>query len=156
VGALLHDMGISILHRYFNPEFRRIVEMAREMKMPFLEAEESVLGVTHADVGGWLAARWNLPDHLIEAMSLHHAPASATINPDLVALVHCADVFVNRIQPEPIEFDSGLEFDQDALGRLRLMDPAVLEGYVNGYKEMFSREIEEATTRAASMSSMSQ
>ena len=141
VGALLHDMGISILHRYFNSEFRRIVDIAREMKLTFLEAEESVLGVTHAEVGGWLAARWNLPDHLIESLSFHHTPGNATINPDLVALVHCADVFVSRIHHQPIEFDNGIQFDPGALARLRLMDSTILEEYIMDYKEIFSGDI---------------
>ena len=151
VGALLHDMGISILHRYFNADFRRIVEIAREMNLTFVESEESVLGVTHAEVGGWLAERWNLPDHLIEAIALHHTPGNATINPDLVALVHCADVFVNRIQQQPIEFDSGIEFDPGALARLRLMDSTVLEEYITDYKKILSSDIETATAHAASL-----
>jgi len=40
VGGLLHDMGISVLHRYFKSEYRRIVEIARESELTFLEAEE--------------------------------------------------------------------------------------------------------------------
>jgi HD-like signal output (HDOD) protein len=145
VGGLLHDMGISILHRYFNPEFKRIVDIVRETNLTFLEAEESVLGVTHADIGGWLAARWNLPDHLIEALSLHHVPANATHNPDLVAIIHCADVFVSRINEQPIEFDRGIQFDQEALARLRLTDPATLEEHISNYRQIISSDIEAVT-----------
>jgi HD-like signal output (HDOD) protein len=61
VGGLLHDMGVSVLHRYFKSEHKRIIEIIRDTDLTALEAEESVLGVTHADVGGWLAERWNLP-----------------------------------------------------------------------------------------------
>jgi len=81
VGGLLHDMGVSVLHRYFKSEYRRIVEIARESELTFLEAEESVLSVTHAEVGGWLAERWNLPRHLVQAISLHHTPAKAESKP---------------------------------------------------------------------------
>jgi putative nucleotidyltransferase with HDIG domain len=146
VGGLLHDMGISILHRYFNNEFRRIVDIVRETNLTFLEAEESVLGVTHAEVGGWLATRWNLPDHLIEALSLHHTPGAASLNPDLVALIHCADVLVGKLAGKPIEFDNGIEFDADALVRLRLADPVTLEEYIANYREIIAGDIESVTT----------
>jgi HD-like signal output (HDOD) protein len=147
VGGLLHDMGISILHRYFNNEFRRIMDIARETDLTFLEAEESVLGVTHAEVGGWLAARWNLPDHLIEALSFHHVPGNATLNPDLVAIIHCADVFVSKINELPIEFDKGIQFDQEALARLRLTDPETLDEYLANYKQIISSDLEAVTAK---------
>lgn len=146
VGGLLHDMGISIIHRYFNNDFKRIVEIARETNLSFLEAEESVMGVTHAEVGGWLAERWNLPDHLIEAVSLHHVPEQATRNPDLVAIIHCADVLVGRIKDQSVEFDKGVQFSPEALGRLRLSDPVVLEEYVTNYRQIISSDIEAVTS----------
>jgi putative nucleotidyltransferase with HDIG domain len=148
VGGLLHDMGITILHRYFTNEFTRIVGIVRETDLTFLEAEESVLGVTHADVGGWLATRWNLPDHLIEVLATHHAPDRAVHNPDLVALVHCADVLVGKINNEQIEFDRGVDFHPDALARLRLGNPATLDEYVTKYRGLLAADIEAATTFA--------
>ncbi len=145
VGGLLHDMGISVLHRYFKNEYKRIVEISRETDLTFLEAEESVLGVTHADVGGWLAERWNLPDHLVEAISLHHAPDKATRNLDLVALIHCADVFSNRMMERGVEFDKGLDFHPDALARLQLNDPNVVSEYIAKYTSIVQSDIEQVT-----------
>ncbi len=145
VGGLLHDMGISVLHRYFTNEFQRAIDITRETDLTMLEAEESVLGVTHADVGGWLAERWNLPDHLIEAIACHHTPSKAEINPDLVALVHCADAMSQQIGSGPVEFDKGTEFDPSALERLRLSDPQILSGYVETYGEVLRADIEQVT-----------
>ncbi len=143
VGGLLHDMGVSILHRYFHSEFKRIVDIARETDLTFLEAEESVLGVTHADIGGWLAERWNLPDHLIEAITLHHTPTKAERNADLVALIHCADVFSGRIEGHAVEFDKGLDFDQEALERLHLDDPQLLSEYISNYAAAVKADMEQ-------------
>jgi HD-like signal output (HDOD) protein len=144
VGGLLHDMGISVMHRYFNNEFKRIVDIARESDLTFMEAEESVLGVTHADIGSWLAERWNLPDHLVEGVLLHATPSKAEKNPELVAIIHCADVFAARINGGPVEFDKGVDFDQKALERLRLDDPNVLDEYVKTYSEVINADIREA------------
>lgn len=145
VGGLLHDMGISVLHRYFKSEYKRITEIIRETDLTALEAEESVLGITHAEVGGWLAERWNLPDHLVEAISMHHTPGRAEHNKDLVALIHCADVFACRMAAQAVEFDKGIDFDQESLDHLQLNDTAVLEEYIRNYRELVKVDLEAVT-----------
>lgn len=145
VAGLLHDMGISVLHRYFRNEFKRVVDIARETDLTFLEAEESVLGATHADVGGWLAERWNLPDHLVEAIKHHHSPGRAERNPELVSLIHCADVFASRIADVPVEFDKGVDFDEAALAKLQLTDESVLNEYIANYTSMIQTDIAQVT-----------
>lgn len=143
VGGLLHDMGISVLSRYFSNEFKRIVEVARETELTFLESEESILGVTHAQVGGWLAERWNLPDHLMEVISHHHNPTEAQQNPNLVAIIHCADVLANRLTGQPVEFDKGTDFDPNALELLQLNDKTVLEQYIAEYSTVIQQDVEQ-------------
>jgi putative nucleotidyltransferase with HDIG domain len=144
-GGLLHDMGILVLHRHFSDEYRRIVSIVRETDLTFLEAEESVLGVTHADVGAWLGDRWNLPDHLVEAVALHHTPGRAARNPELVSLIHCADVLAYRVAGMGVEFDKGVEFDHEALNRLQLDDPARLNEYIAGFGSMKQNELAQFT-----------
>lgn len=146
VAGLLHDMGLSALHRYFNSEFVRIVDIAHESDLSILEAEESVLGITHADVGGWLAERWNLPEHLIEAIALHHAPSKAVINKELVALVHCADVLSWRLEEKHELFEKGIEFDPVALELLQLSDEYTLGNYISQYRDTLQSDIEQATS----------
>lgn len=145
VGGLLHDMGISVLHRYFKNEYQRIIEIIRETDLTALEAEESVLGVTHAEVGGWLAERWNLPNHLVEAISMHHTPERAEQNKDLVALIHCADVFAQQMGMPAIDFDKGAAFDPKALDHLQLNDQQVLNEYINSYRELVKADLEAVT-----------
>jgi HD-like signal output (HDOD) protein len=149
VGGLLHDMGVSVLHRYFRNEYKRIVEISRDTDLTFLEAEESVLGVTHAEIGGWLAERWNLPDHLVEAISLHHTPSKAKRNLDLVAIIHSADVFGVRMAERPVEFDKGADFDPEALSRLRLNDPNLVNEYIANYQSIVKSDIEQVTQVAS-------
>lgn len=144
VGGLLHDMGISVLHRYFSSEFKRIVEVARDTELTFLEAEESILGVTHAQVGGWLAERWNLPDHLIEAIHRHHSPAEATQNPTLVSIIHCADVLTSRLPGQQVEYDKGIDFDSRALEFLGLNDKVILDQYITEYSAAIREDIDQS------------
>jgi HD-like signal output (HDOD) protein len=149
VAGLLHDMGISVLHRYFSNEFKRIVEVVRDSELTFLESEESILGVTHAQVGGWLAERWNLPDHLIEALSFHHTPSQASQNPKLVAIIHCADVLANRLSGQHAEFDKGIELDPTALQVLGFNDTTILDQYVEELSSLLREQVERAVALAA-------
>jgi len=145
VGGLLHDIGISVLHRYFRNEYRRIVEIAREGDLTYGEAEESVLGVTHAEVGGWLAERWNLPDQLVEAIMYHHRPSQARRNRELVAIIHVADVLANRSLGRAVEHDSGIELDHEGLSETGLNDPALLDRYTGEDGALLEEEIEAAS-----------
>ncbi len=74
VAGLMHDMGILILIQHFNSEFRKIKVIQEEQKFSLVYSEEIVLGCTHADIGAWLAEKWNLPQQLVEAIQYHHTP----------------------------------------------------------------------------------
>ncbi|MBI5471721.1 MAG: HDOD domain-containing protein [Ignavibacteriae bacterium] len=141
VGALLHDMGISILHQYFNTEYRKIIELVQDPNITWRQAEESVLGVTHAEIGGWLAERWNFPPTLVEAVAKHHTPLDAVENPELVSLIHCADVLAVRLSDDPAEFDREAEFNPDVLQRLQLDDPMLMEGYMTTYRNILQSDM---------------
>jgi HD-like signal output (HDOD) protein len=148
VGGLLHDMGISVLHRSFPNEFKRIVDITRETELSFCEAEESVLGVTHAEIGGWLAERWNLPENLCEAVATHHHPERATKNIELVSLIHCADLISQRLEGGHVEFDRGAEFSPVALKQLGMDDPAVLDEKIDDFRRIVQADMEELTRRS--------
>ncbi len=147
VGALLHDMGVPIIHRYFQAEFRRIVGIVRETELSYLEAEESVLGVTHAAVGGWLAERWNLPEHLTEAVTVHHTPAAASKNRELAALIHCADVIANRLGDRPIDYDRGVQFAPEALELLGLQNEGTLTDLLASYRSVVEGDMVQVTAQ---------
>lgn len=140
VAGLLHDMGISILNKYFTSEFHRMIEIVRDSKLTFSEAEESVFPVTHAVIGSWLGERWNLPDHLVEAIRYHHNPGEAKAHSQLVSIIHCADVFAKLISGEEIEFDKGIEFHPDALEILQLNDEELIQEYVKEYSDLVKKD----------------
>ena len=76
--GLLHDIGKLVLREYLKTEFREVMENVRTKGCSFVEAEQEVLGVTHAEIGGWLVEKWNLPAHLVEAIRTHHQPTRAS------------------------------------------------------------------------------
>ncbi|HID98459.1 MAG TPA: HDOD domain-containing protein [Thermodesulfobacteriaceae bacterium] len=86
--GLLHDMGRFLLCLYFPGELRRILEASRSRGMSLSDVEESC-GLSHAELGAYLAQRWNMSDTLVNTVRYHHRPASA--GPDIRA---CSLVFL--------------------------------------------------------------
>lgn len=72
--ALLHDVGKIIMGEFVRDEMKKIVTLVSGHNMSFLEAEETVLGINHADLGGKIAEHWNFPIEIRDAISFHHRP----------------------------------------------------------------------------------
>ncbi len=71
--ALLHDIGKVVICNHFGPQTVRMLEKAAETDhVSALEVERSVFGADHAQIGGLVAGRWNLPETIVEAITYHH------------------------------------------------------------------------------------
>jgi len=92
VAGLIHDIGKVILSQYKTHNYSECLRMVEREGILLVQAEERVFEANHAEVGWWLAKRWNLPDTLSEAIRLHHVPLTAKIRPELSAIVHFADI----------------------------------------------------------------
>jgi putative nucleotidyltransferase with HDIG domain len=92
--ALLHDIGKVILKIKFDAEYTRIHELVNGSEHTMVEVEQEILTTDHAEVGGWLARSWFLPDKLVEPISCHHDVAASGVHQVKTAVVHLADVLV--------------------------------------------------------------
>ncbi|MDA0333544.1 MAG: HDOD domain-containing protein [bacterium] len=116
--GILHDIGRLILSQYFPAEFAEVLQVMREEDLYIGHAEERILGVTHAEVGSWLAERWNLPDQLEQSIAMHHAPGRISGPAELPSLIHLSDFLCRR---EKIGDGGG--------DRLPHLDPAALRAF---------------------------
>lgn len=91
VAGLLHDIGKAILKQYVHNDFREIMRRATGGERSLDEAEKEVIGTSHGEVGGWLAARWNLPNMITDAIRFHHQPGEARVDSRFVAIVSLAN-----------------------------------------------------------------
>jgi len=97
VAALLHDIGKIIISIQMAESYTDIKNLVIKNEIIFYEAEKEVLGITHDEMGSWLAESWNLPNALIEPIQFHHEPARATQAKEATYIVHLADFLIRSV-----------------------------------------------------------
>jgi HD-like signal output (HDOD) protein len=97
VAGLLHDLGKVVVHVKLPEIASKIRQAVQDRDLYIIEAEREVLGLTHADIAGWLATAWHLPIVLKEPIMYHHQPTLAKGAPIQTAIVHVADVLVKAM-----------------------------------------------------------
>jgi len=96
IAGLLHDVGQLWLCRFDPQAYARAWDKTVARELPILKAEREQFGIDHAQVGGWLAEHWGLPEAVVAAIRHHHVPDDALAEP-LVAVVHVAEVLSNAL-----------------------------------------------------------
>lgn len=91
IAGLLRDIGKTILNEHMESEYKEVLSKVNDEGITFLDAENEIFGYDHAEIGGIVAEKWNLPAVLIDAIKYHHTPDLSNINPILVSIVHIAD-----------------------------------------------------------------
>jgi putative nucleotidyltransferase with HDIG domain len=125
--GLLHDVGISLLQRYFPGSYERAITLEHSGTAGF-SSEVVVFGVDHATVGAWLLETWGLDASLCDAVRYHHDPYMAT-NP-LCFLIALANSLAHGLDPKP----SLRSIDGDWLERFHLA-PEEINGFLQEVRE---------------------
>lgn len=99
LGGLLQDLGLLAMSQTLGPEYNALVAQAGIEHRGLCELERQQLGTDHAEIGGELAEKWNLPPLLIHPIRHHESPDNAP--EEILPLVHSvalggcvADVFM--------------------------------------------------------------
>lgn len=140
--GLLHDLGIPIIYKFFNNEYKEITNAVSNNDVTYLEAEEQSLGLTHQEIGRYLVDRWNLPVSIADVISYHHKPSLAENNRELTALVHLADNMTKQLMIGDFSWDATTTLDPEVIEILRLGDEEYLENFIYSYKELFEDQME--------------
>lgn len=95
--SLIHDIGKVAIKMELPGEYEKIAAMVREQQISMRDAEMEVIGFDHAEVGGWLAKSWNLPNKLVEPIACHHDPGRAKEEQVTSAIVHFSDIMIRGL-----------------------------------------------------------
>ena len=94
--GLLHNIGFVLFLHYFPEKYKLILQEYLNLEgqelLPVLEKER--IGVTHAELGGYLLDWWALPYSIVECALFHNTPLhGSVINHQPVMAVHLASYY---------------------------------------------------------------
>ncbi len=138
--GLLHDLGISVIQRYFPEEFEEIVALVEKEEMLYTSAEERVLGLTHEEIGYMLITKWNLPLNLGDSIRYHHKPSKAKTNSKLAAIVHFADYMTQVTGIGDFNWDENIQLDNGIIDILGLGSDAYVGALISTYSKVLTDE----------------
>ena len=144
IAGLLHDIGILIINQYLFNEYKEIVKLIKQEKLSLEDAEMRVLGVTHGEIGSWLAEKWNFPGQLVDTIAYHHHPIQSEQYREIVSIIHMADVLCQKLDNGYFELEKDINLDTQGEGILNLQDFNLTEDFVNNYRQIFEEEIEKS------------
>lgn len=96
IAGIIHDIGKVVLDKYFHDELAAVVDQVRQKKISFYQAEQEVLGISHAEIGAFLAENWKLPEKLVEVIDRHHNFNPESESAHLAALIQVSDMVTRR------------------------------------------------------------
>jgi len=90
LAGLLHDAGKIILDKCLLEHWGSFRAMLRSPDVPLTDAEESLVGLSHALAGSELCMHWNLPEPVTLGIKDHHDPTAPRAN-NMAAVVFLAN-----------------------------------------------------------------
>ena len=116
IAGMLHDIGKLVFAMKIPEQYNQVFCLAEENNITMIEAENEVIGSTHAEVGGYLLGLWGFSDSIIEALVFHHRPGEApTKQFAALTAVHAANALANEIAVTDEEHNKTLEIDTNYL-----------------------------------------
>jgi putative nucleotidyltransferase with HDIG domain len=97
IAGLIHDVGKILMCNYLPEEFEMVLSDRIQKDGLFYESENSVLHITHQELGGIIAERWNLPSELQNAVKNHHYQTPSKEFSTVTGIVHAADILVRAL-----------------------------------------------------------
>lgn len=140
--GLLHDLGLSLVCRYFSKEFRKIIEIVESGEAKYMEAENQILGFDHRGLGFRLLEKWNLPQSLSQAVLFHHNPSEAQDKSNLAAIVHLADYLTNHFDLGGFIWDAEPDLDEGIIKILRLGNKEYLDKFIDSYELLLKNQLQ--------------
>ncbi|QQS35499.1 MAG: HDOD domain-containing protein [Ignavibacteriales bacterium] len=140
--GFLHEMGVSVMHRYLHSNFMTICDLVNTKGYTYPEAEMEVLGMNHQQIGNFLMERWNFPSTLSQAVLNHHTPTENSSNVILPSLIHLADLMTKTLRVGNFKWDDHLVMDVDAIKALGFHFEDDVEKFIARYNELFTNQLE--------------
>lgn len=145
IAGFLHDMGITVIHRYFHSNFIAILDLVNNKGFNFMDAEMEILGLSHEQIGHFLMGKWNFPEPMCEAILYHHNPEASVNTKVLSSIVHLSDYMTNIYTDDNSFWDSDLKLNEEIIPILGLNDISDMNDYIESKAELFKNQMQSIT-----------
>jgi HD-like signal output (HDOD) protein/ActR/RegA family two-component response regulator len=114
VSALLHDIGDLVLASKMPDQLFAVISLMDERGCKQFEAEEEMLGTSHAEIGAYLLGLWGINSVAVEAIAHHHHPTRIPHQGlDTSAALYVANLLAEEIIVHPDDTKGEQLFDAD-------------------------------------------
>lgn len=130
VAGLLHDIGVLIFAKHSIEDYKEVLDEQEKTGRDIIEVEQSILGISHPEVGAMLGEKWSLPDIINIPVRYHHEAELPENIPNqaklLTSIIHVADRMCGAFSL-PVSRDQILAFRDEAQKRLDISDAALVD-----------------------------
>lgn len=125
LAALLHDIGRLFLASKMPDAFCAVQARVMSDGCKIYQAEEEILGTSHAEIGAYLLGLWGIPNSIVETIAHHHHPTRIVHTGfDSLMAVYVAGLLATEHEILPgISVTNELdEFDRVSLDAMGILD----------------------------------
>jgi putative nucleotidyltransferase with HDIG domain len=144
LAGLLQDIGKTVMHNYDRQKFHMVIEHSYNDGILFDEAERSVYPFSHAEIGGYVLKKWNLPEVLVTAVLHHHTFAfpdpDETYQLTITAIASLADQFCIKLGIGERGPRQGLALADTTAGKLLNLQDDQLAQMLDSFAEAYERD----------------
>ena len=102
LAGLLHDVGKLVLASTMPDAFCAVLAKMSDQGTTQADAEEELLGISHAEIGAYLLGLWGIHDMVVEAIAHHHHPTRIHhAGLDCSGAVYVANLLAHELQIHP-------------------------------------------------------
>ena len=118
--GLLHDIGKLVFASAERESYAKLIQKAKDQGVLLSALERSALVIDHAELGGELMQRWELPPDIVATVRYHHQLEAAPPFEKLTAAVQVGDMIAHQLFAEDLANTDCLTPSTAALDILRL------------------------------------
>jgi putative nucleotidyltransferase with HDIG domain len=136
--GLLHDVGRLVVDSHYPLEAAQAIAWAEQHDVPHCEAERTLLGIDHTELGEWVCRHWRFTSDVIEAIAGHHHPPPAG-GASLIDVVHVADAITHALDLADAKTEAVPGINAIAWTRMGLKEeelPALLGSIESEFNDM--------------------
>lgn len=123
--GLLHDVGRLVVDSHYPEKAAEIIAWADQQDISHSEAEETLMGIDHTELGHWVCQHWRFSPDICRAIAGHHRPR-ADGPADLADVVHVADAIAHALDVAGLENEAVPPLSNAAWQRLGLTESGLL------------------------------